>query len=136
MNYDEFKLEDIVKKKRFIYQIDGQYYVIGARIFKELSNDSTMTLIYESYAMALKGKSEEEIEVGMLKEDVIDAFRSLRRSAAYNTDVTLSDDAVLNKLDSFTSNQKSELLKQMITFIVMNRRFNDETYPETLCLHL
>lgn len=128
MDYTTIELNDIAKKKPFIYEIDKDLYAIGNGVFRKLTTEEEINTCarYEEYKQATSEYSIEDIEKRTSLENKLDKrnFDLLMSRAKVENDDHKSESIVLEKINGLSNNVKVSILEQMKYFIAVYRYFN------------
>ncbi|MBR5316346.1 MAG: hypothetical protein IKU39_00445 [Lachnospiraceae bacterium] len=129
------KLEDIVKKHAFMYEISDNVYCIGNGVFRKC-RDSLAYTYFERYKECISRVGSERIEKSNLNtdeiEDVIYNFRKVRNYSEFDQNkdnpIQAKEDA-LKFIDSLSAKEAIELEKQLNDFINIFKNYYHPKYP-------
>jgi len=119
------KLEDLYKKYPFIYELSGDYYIIGLGICKLCCSSNAITY-YEAFKKSLNEVGIEKVTMGSydVAEDKLDTLLYYFRKVIAYCDIAVDDaepstfrKKIENLISSLSNTRKDELLRQLKIFV-------------------
>ena len=121
-NMIKVNLEDIFKKRAFIYEIDDDYYILGQNIMKKISVKCTDAKIYRTYKNMLeqyKPLADSTYDEIVKDETAVKRFKHVLNHADIADNCKREE--LLEFIDGLSENEKDSLHNKLNIFV---RLFN------------
>lgn len=120
---NNIKLEDIIKKYPFMYEIDGELYHIGNGVFEKCTSQFAEHY-YEKFVNTVDGINRDRIKPYTLEDEEADTlvyyFRKVKSYsdlADSSENITEASKKAFSFINNLTQETKDDLLKQLEIFV-------------------